>query len=391
VLFVTGAYAPEIGSGGLQAAIVARTLAGRIAFSVLTTAVDARLPRQSIVDGIPVSRVVVDVGSWGSKLRAADEMTRDLVSLLRHVDLVHVHGYSSKNVIVTAIATLMRVPIVLSLHTAGFDEPAAIAAHGRLARWAFESARAYLCVSPQLADACRIAGVPKASVRYVPNGVDVDRFRPVQPEAREQLRRVLGIDGDHPVVLFVGFFSHDKQPHVLFDAWLRLQNDPATTSTLLLVGARRSAYFEVDDRLATDMRLRAAHEGVAGRLQFVDPTDRIDEYYRAADLFVLPSIREGLPVALLEAMASGLPVVASRLPGSTDAVIDDGRNGVLVPPGDAAAFADAMRNLLIDRERASALGEAARRRIVADFSADRTATQWADAYREVMANRSASA
>jgi glycosyltransferase involved in cell wall biosynthesis len=298
-LLVTGAYAPEIGSGGLQCQMVARALAGRVRFRVLTTAIDPALPRQSTVDDVPVSRIVVDVTSWRSKVRAADEMVRDLVGLLREADIVHLHGYSSKNVLVTTIAKLLNVPMVMTLHTAGFDEPAAIAEHGRLARWTFDSARLYLCVSPLLADACRAAGVPAARIRYVANGVDVNRFRPAAPTERAAVRRSLGVDPDRPVILFVGFFSRDKQPHVLFDAWLRLQRDPATVSTLVLVGATRSPYFEVDDRLAAEMRLRAAQDGIADRLVFVEPTPRIDEYYRAADVFALPSKREGMPVALL--------------------------------------------------------------------------------------------
>lgn len=383
MLLVTGAYAPEISSGGLQCQMVARALAGRVRFRVLTTAVDPSLPRQSVVDDVAVSRTVVDVANWQSKLRAADEMIRDLAGLLREVDVVHLHGYSSKNVLVTAVATMSRVPIVMSLHTAGFDEPASIAGHGRIARWTFDAARLYLCVSPGLADACRAAGVPPDRIRYVPNGVDVDRFRPAAPEERRAIRESLGIDAARPVTMFVGFFSQDKQPHVLFDAWLGLQHDPATASTLLFVGATESAYFEVDHRLAADMRSRAAQDGVADRVVFVGPTTRIDEYYRAADLFVLPSLREGMPVALLEAMASGLAVVVSRLPGSTDAMIDDGVTGVLVAPGDVPAFASAIRQVLSDRERAAALGAAARRRVVADFSAERVADAWADAYRDV--------
>ena len=145
--------------------MVARAAGSGIAFRVLTTAVDPTLARQSLVDGVLLSRIVVDVASTRSKLRAADEMIRELVALLRVSDVVHMHGYSSKNLLGTAIAKVMRVPIVLSLHTSGFDEPAAIARHGRLARWAFDGARLYLCVSPSIADACRAAGEYVATLR----------------------------------------------------------------------------------------------------------------------------------------------------------------------------------------------------------------------------------
>jgi len=84
-------------------------------------------------------------------------------------------------------------------------------------------------------------------------------------------------------------------------------------------------------------------------------------------------------------MACGVPSVASRLPGATDIVIDDGRTGVLVAPGDVDALAAALHDLLINRERAAAIGEAARRHIAANFSAAQTAAGWLDAYRTVTA------
>jgi glycosyltransferase involved in cell wall biosynthesis len=380
VVLVTGAYAPEISSGGLQCQMVARVLGDRVRVRVLTTATDPTLPRHAIVDDVAVSRVLVDVRSRLSQVRAAWTLVRELAGLYRDADVVHVHGYSFKTVFAAAFARIYRVPLVLSLHTAGFDEPAAIAAQGFAARWAFNAAATYLAVSRGLVDACLAAGVARDRVQLVPNGVDIERFRPAAASDRDRLRRRLGIPTGRPVVLFVGFFSREKQPRVLFDAWLRLQRDAARSSTLVFVGATRAQYFEVDERIAESMREAAQQEGVADRVILVDPTAHVEEYYRAADLFVLPSSREGLPVALLEAMASALPVVASRLPGATDRLVDDGRTGRLVTPGDVDAFATAMAGLLGDPDGAAAMGRAAREMVVSDFSADRTANGWFDTY-----------
>src|SRR5262245_55316675 len=382
VLLVTGAYSPEISSGGLQSQMVARALADCVSFKVLTTAVDGTLPRRSLVNGVPVSRIVVDADNARSKLAAAGPMLTETTALMRETDVVHLHGYSQKNVPVTAVAKSFGVPIVLSLHTAGFDEPQTIRRHGPLARWALKAANLYVTVSPSLSDACKAAGLPSDRIHHVPNGVDLERFRPPGADERAAIRRSLRLHADRPVILFVGFFSREKQPHVLFDAWLRLQERGAAT-TLVFVGATRSPYFEVDDRLADDMRTAAQRAGVSDRLVFADPTPRVEEYYRSADVFALPSSREGLPVALLEAMSTGVPAVASRLPGSTDTIVDDGRTGVLVTPGDAGALADAIERLLTDREAAAAIGAEARRHVAREFSADRTARGWLAAYRTV--------
>jgi len=382
VLLVTGAYSPEISSGGLQSQMVARALADCVSFKVLTTALDRTLPRRSLVNGVPVSRIVVDTDSPRSKISAAGPMLSETTALMRETDVVHLHGYSQKNVPVTAVAKSFGVPIVLSLHTAGFDEPETICGHGPLARWALKAANLYVAVSPSLSDACKAAGLPPDRIHHVPNGVDLERFRPPAADERAATRLSLGLPVDRPIVLFVGFFSREKQPHVLFDAWLRLQRRGAST-TLVFVGATRSAYFEVDRRLADDMRAEAQRAGLSDRLVFADPTPRVEEYFRSADVFALPSSREGLPVALLEAMATALPAVASRLPGSTDTIVDDGRTGVLVTPGDAGMLANAIERLLIQRDAAAALGAAARRHVASEFSADRTARGWLAAYRAV--------
>ena len=116
VLLVTGAYFPELSSGGLQCQAVARQLRGRVAFRVLTTAIDPALPRRDVVEDVPVSRIAVDVKSGASRIRAAFSMLAELVRLMPRIDVVHLHGVSNKNIAVTAVARLFRRPIVLSLH-----------------------------------------------------------------------------------------------------------------------------------------------------------------------------------------------------------------------------------------------------------------------------------
>lgn len=377
---VTGAYYPEISSSGVQCRDMARLLAGRADVRVLTTAVDPQLPRHDSVDGVPVTRIRVDVRSAVSKARALRRMFLDLLTLVRTSDVVHLHGYSSKNVLVTAIAKLFRKPIVLSLHTSGFDEPEAIERHGSLALWAFMSADLYMSVSRGLVDTYLAYGMPPDRILEVPNGIDLNRFAPVSPGDRRALRGRLRVPDDRPVVIFVGFFSGDKQPRVLFDAWLRLTTGRGIATTLVFVGATKSAYFEVDDLIGDEMRRDAEAAGVSDRLIFTGSTHHVEDYFRAADLFVLPSKREGLPVALLEAMASGLPCVASRLPGSTETIIDEGVNGMLVPPGDPAALADAMAAVLADPGLAASLSAAARATVVKRFANADIADRWLDAY-----------
>lgn len=383
VLMVTGAYHPEISSGGLQAELMARAMRGRADVRVLTTAIDQATPRRSTVDGVEVTRVHLRVNSMASKLRAAVLMMLALIRLVRWCDVIHVHGVSTKNVFVTVMARLFRRPIVLSLHTMGADEPGPIRMQGLLAWWAFRSAARYLAVSPGLRQASLDAGIPADRVENVANGIDTDRFSPATPEERRQLRRDVGHDVPGTVVLFVGYFSHDKQPRVLFDAWLRLLDRHGLDTTAWFVGATKSDYFEVDERIAGEMRAEAERRGRLDRLILTGQRHDVDRHFRLADVFVLPSRREGLPVALMEAMSCGLPCVASYLPGATDTLIVDNVSGRLVPVGDVEAFASAINDLLRDSASADAMGKAARQIVLDRFASDKIADCWLKSYEAV--------
>lgn len=380
VLMVTGAYHPEISSGGLQSELMARAMQGRAEVRVLTTAIDHTTPRRAMVDGVEVTRVHLRVDSIVSKVRAATVMIRSLFRLVPWSDVIHVHGVSTKNVFVSAIAKLFGRPVVLSLHTMGADEPGPIRNMSALAWWSFTSAARYLAVSPGLLKASLDAGIPANRIELVPNGIETDRFRPATPAERRELRRAVGHDVNEPVILFVGYFSHDKQPRVMFDAWLTLFDNYGLDTTAWFVGATKSDYFEVDERIADEMQSEAERRGRAHRLIFTGPLHEVDRHFRLADVFVLPSRREGLPVALMEGMSCGLPCVASFLPGATDTLIVDGVSGRLVPVGEVDAFASAIAEMLRDPVRANAMGAAARQIVLDRFASEKIAACWLRSY-----------
>ena len=383
VLLVTGAYFPEISSAGVQTRDVARALAGRAHFRVLTTAVDRSLPAHAVVDGVPVDRLAIDVGSLGSRLAAGVALTSTFARISGEIDLVHIHGFSSKNVPVAVLARLFGKRTILSLHTAGQDDPRSVEARGRLARWAYRGADLFLSVSPQLSQQYRASSLPPEKLEEVPNGVDTSRFRPATLAERGALRVELGLPEDTRIVLFVGFFSRDKRPDLLFEAWRRIASRGGEPVALVCVGATASSYFEVDPALAVGMKAEAERAGLSDRLILVEPTNAIERYFRAADVYALPSWREAMPMALLEAMACGLPCVATRLPQVTDVIIDEGSSGLLVDGVDELAAA--LDTLVTDRARGDALGVRARETAVARFSVEQTANRWLSAYHRVLA------
>jgi glycosyltransferase involved in cell wall biosynthesis len=383
VLLVTGAYYPEISASAVQCQAVVRALGDRVRFFVLTTAVDRRLPLAGLVEDVPVDRVPIDVGSRGSKLAASLRFASRILALGSKLDVVHLHGVSQKNILVTAVAKLLAKRIVVTLHTAGQDEPSVIARRGFASRWAFGAADAVVTVSPQLSAAYLEAGREPGKLREIQNGLDTDRFRKATPEERVAHRRALGLPADAAVRLFVGFFSRDKRPDLAFEAFRRLAVRRANLA-LVFVGATRAGYHEIDASLAQRMAATARADGFADRVRFVDPVHAIERYYQASDIFVMPSARESFSLVLLEAMSCGLPCVASRLPGATDMLIDDRVNGRLVTVDDRNELTAALETMLNDPAAACRLGERARQTVVSRFDIRQTAERWLETYRDVL-------
>ncbi len=383
VLMVTGAYDPEMSGAGLQCRQLIREIRSAVDCGVLTTVTDPSLPLDDERDGIPVWRVPVDPSRFSSKVRAAWRMCRILWRTRRRFHILHFHGFSQKTVLAIVIGRCLGKAIVIKLTSVGHDDPMSMRARGALANWCYRQATMFFGVSPRFAELYREAGLPPQRFCLIPNGVDLARFSPASSDARSALRARVGVPRHAWVTLFVGFFSHEKCPDVLFEAWLPMaQRDPH--QVLVLVGATRSAYYEVDPALADGIRSRAADAGVGDRVIWVERTACIEDYHRAADVFVLPSTREGLPNALLEAMACGTACVATRLPGVTDRLIDDGREGRLVPPRDVAALADALTALAADAETARAWGMRARARVAQEFSAKAMGAAYVAAYARVV-------
>lgn len=236
-------------------------------------------------------------------------------------------------------------------------------------RWMFKKADSLLAAlttrilvdSPSQRDFLVIEGVFDADKAEVIGkgsicGVDSERFHP-DSEARRKLRDTLGIPQSDPVLLFLGRLNRDKGVLDLAAAFAVLARHFPTVR-LLLVGPD-------EDGLAG--RIAQASGAAAGHVQRIDYTAQPERYMAAADIFCLPSYREGFGQVLVEAAAAGLPAVASRIYGITDAVVE-GETGLLHPPGDVAAIQAALSQLVADAPRRAAMGERARRRALAEFS-----------------------
>lgn len=198
------------------------------------------------------------------------------------------------------------------------------------------------------------AGIPRDRLRLVRGGIDAARFDGVAAVDRESL----GLPVDARMILWVGRLDPVKGLDVLIRALAGQVDDPC--AHLVLVG---------DGPIRGELERQAGDAGVAERVHFVGRRDDVASLLAAADVFAFPSRTEGLPNALLEAMASRCAIVTTDVPGCRD-LIEDGRSGLVVPFGDAGALGGALSRVLGDAELSARLGEAARRRVEASWSID---------------------
>ena len=268
-------------------------------------------------------------------------------------DVVHVHLGEDLAVlpIGAAAARLHRLPLVLTIHTslrhtlAVSDLRSALlkTIGGLIERWGEHSAEAVSVITSRLHRLLLSDGVDENRVHLIPPGVDPSLFEGPFEDPFAGIRR--------PRVLFVGRLAPQKGVSTLVEA-AGLLKDPSARILLVGDGPERPKLERDAERL-----------GVDDRLHFVGffAHDRLPAVFAHADLLVLPSLYEELGTVLLEAMQAALPIVASKTGGIPD-VIDNGVNGMLVPPGDPEALARAIDCLLADRKLACRLSEGAQER-----------------------------
>ena len=261
------------------------------------------------------------------------------------------------------VARAAGVPCVI--HTRHGQRHGSTRRQDLLFRLAARCADHIVCVSSDCARLSRHEGLRRTLV--IPNGVDTSRFSYAGP----------GADG--PAV-FVGRLSPEKDISTLLHA-AAIAVRTLPTFRLVIAGA---------GPLAGDLAAHSGELGLSGHVSFTGELTDIPVLLRSAAAFVLPSRTEGLPLTVLEAMAAGLPVIATHVGGTAEAVLD-GRTGVLVRPGDPVGLAAALLRVCTDSALARAMGRAGRARVEALFDVRTMVERYERLYRSVLGGASARA
>ncbi|MCY2959937.1 MAG: glycosyltransferase [Planctomycetota bacterium] len=231
-------------------------------------------------------------------------------------------------------------------------------------------------ISPAVARCLTDGGVDAARITLVPSAIDPARIRPHL--GREHVRAELGAGTEDVVLLSAAALVARKGLDVLIEALARLDQR----------GVRPRVWLAGEGEERADLQRRIEQHGLEARVRLLGRREDIGDLLAGADVFVLPARREGLGVAALEAMSARRPVVASRIGGLAEAVVD-GRTGLLVPPDDAVALASALERVVLDPVLRDRLGSAGPGRVSEGFLPEQMVAAYERMYREVLAECSA--
>jgi glycosyltransferase involved in cell wall biosynthesis len=385
-------FLPIIGGAERQALALARSLRQRgYEATVVTIKHARRLPSREWVDGVPTLRV----GGWIAgdrdrlpgplrKIAYAAGVTHVVWTLWWHrrrYDVLSIFQLNLLTLPVTLAGLAAGKAIVVSPRCATPVRPVEAGTDQALTelsdleivrslgplyvrgmRAALVRARAVMVVlSTRMMHEMVEHDLALPATVIIPNGVDICQFAPLPSASGSEERQ--------RTVVYVGRLSHQKGLDVLLCAWRSVLRD-VPEAQLIVIG---------EGPLEEDLKRQARELGIAESVEFAGRREDIPEQLHRASIAVLPSRYEGLPNAVLEAMASGLACVATRVSGSED-IIRDGETGLLVEPDQPEELAAALRSLLCDPARAQWLGQAAHAAVEHEYSLEQVVSQYTAIY-----------
>jgi glycosyltransferase involved in cell wall biosynthesis len=285
---------------------------------------------------------------------------------------------AAPSILAVATGKVTRTKTIVKIACSGPYGDLATARQSFFGRWKLKmvlrNADRLICLTHEMERELLSAGVEKEKIVRIPNGVNTDRFRPAENDKEKgQLRASLGLVPHDFHILFMGRLTSQKRPDLALNAFRQAFAHKPNVK-LVILG---------DGPLRAELLNSVQSYGLQSQVLIPGNQLETERYYRASDLFVLPSEAEGMSNSLLEAMATGLACIASRN-RATEEILRDGENGILVPLGNVEALAQAMILLANDTERATKLGQTARQLMVSTYHMAIVSQQYETMYAQLL-------
>ena len=368
-------YFPRVGGAETQLRALVPHLKERgIEMSILTRRYDATLPSHEIIDGISVYRLPASGPKVWASLRFTFAAFWRLLRL--RPQLVHAHEFISPATVGLLAERFLGIPLIVTSHRSGEIGDVQKMQRKRTGPYRLkalkERASSFVVISDEIWDELRNIGVDAERLARITNGVDTHRFSALSPDEKATARVETGFDPAAPTAIFTGRLVPEKRLDLLIRVWAQFRKT-FPNAVLMILGAG-----------AEEERLKAmAGEGV----RFMGSTTDVVPYLQLADIFVLPSVAEGLSVALLEAMSCELVPLLTDVGGARE-VVTHQQDGWVIAPDDEAALLDGLQQLFGDGQTLNKRSQAARKRVIEKFSVQLAAEKLSKLYFDLYSRQS---
>jgi glycosyltransferase involved in cell wall biosynthesis len=393
ICLLAEAFYPFVGGGESHSKLLARELVNRgYDVVVITRRIDPAWSRSAQIEGADVHRVPPSGFPRFGKYLMIPAAAAALYRHRKDYDLIYVCGLRVLGVLGVLMAGLLKKACVLRSESEGevdgtfvqtdFVRQSSLLSRGlaqviELRNHILKGADQFISISSAITEEYLEAGIDDGQISEIPNGVDTQRFRPPSDSEAQRLRSELDLP-EKWLLTYTGKLNRGKGLMVLLEVWRELIGKSQDLH-LVLVGAGAGQYLSCEEEL----RRYVKQHGLTQHVTFTGYVENVEEYLMISDGFVLPSYSEAFGLSLIEAMASGLPSIGTRVGGIPDFVTDE-ENGLLIEAGAKVALRDAIWNIYSNEEKALELGRNARTTVLERFSIQAVAESHEEIFESLM-------
>jgi glycosyltransferase involved in cell wall biosynthesis len=398
ICLLTETYYPVTGGGETQARVLAEALSAH-GFTVFIIARRSSQSFKTIEDvcGVTVYRIPpVGMGGWkrwGMLVWSFFILTK----MRKRYDILYVSGFKALGISAVLASRLFRKICILKADSNGEMSGEFFAAglkklgltHSslrvrmflRMRNRILRGANAFVAITSGISRELRDYGVNPGSIYSITNSVDTKRFRPVSESDKYRLRQQLNFPNKKLIITYSGRLVSYKGLPLLIRVAHKIQREHKNVG-FVLVG---SGSIDIHNCEA-ELKDYVLKNGLEASICFAGEADNVHEYLQASDIFVSPTEKDAFPVALIEAMACGLPVISTPVGGIRE-IITDKQNGLLVEPGNFQQLHDAISTLIVDKALAAFLGNAATQTVRKRYSEAIVTAKYAELFTTALPRR----
>ena len=351
ILFVTGGFYPELHGGSIQIRHLIKSLQKNFNTFVLSSSKIYDTSFLDISGKLKIFRLKKN-NNFFLILFNILKMILFFFLIQKKISIIHIRGFTKKVILLILLGKIFRKKIIYS-PTRYLEDDIYSLKKNFLFYFFIKKIDLLLCISPIFFSGKNYFVKKIFKFQYLPNFVDLKIYRFKKKKFHENLN-----------ILFIGFFSKVKNPQLIYNAWKKVKNK---NTKLTFIGRKSFDYYLSDSKIYDQIYNDAKSNNLLKRIKFVNQTNKVTKYYNVCDIFVLPSKTEGMPNALLEAMASGLVPIVLKISNLYKDIIVDKSNGFILKKNSIDELSATLNKLIINKRKLNQVSLKARKTIEKKF------------------------